>query len=60
MIDYKGQLRCDTCGKLHMLYVDGSDYHMEWYCPGCHHYHREIRHTEFAIDKHNATVVLSK
>ncbi len=42
MIDGKGCVKCENCGKEHVLALTGTDYVMKWYCPKCHHFQREI------------------
>ena len=40
MIDSKGALHCDNCGKMVLLRVNLTEADLEFYCPRCHYYHK--------------------
>ena len=54
MIDFNGHLRCDKCGKEHALKLEGK---LEWYCPRCHFFNREVNQ---GLDKSKKIVLISK
>ena len=45
MIDSKGALRCNACGKEILLRVTLQEGNIEFYCPRCHHYQKIIAST---------------
>jgi len=56
VIDKNGHVRCDNCGKEHVLKLVGSDFTMEWYCPRCKHFQRD---ESKMLDKAGNIVIVS-
>ena len=54
MIDQNGHLHCNNCGKEHALKLEGK---LEWYCPRCHYFNREVNQ---GLDKNGKPVLLLK
>lgn len=53
MITSNGRVKCDKCGKEHVLELTGSDFLMSWYCRHryCRHFNREDSSKTQGLDK---------